>query len=147
MAALFAQLQGDQVVARKAHDKALTLVLGTVLSESKNRGLELTRELTDDDVVEVLRRGIKRRRESAEMYTKGARADLAGIELAEIAALERYLPTAPSPDEVRAAVQAAIAAGATNVGALMGKIMPLFKGKVEGGVINAIAREELARAG
>ena len=109
MAALFAQLQGDQVVARKAHDKALTLVLGTVLSESKNRGLELTRELTDDDVVEVLRRGIKRRRESAEMYIKGARADLAGIELA--------------------------------------KIMPLFKGKVEGGVINAIAREELARAG
>ena len=147
MSALFAQLQGDQVGARKAHDKALTLVLGTMLSDLKNRGLELPNGLTEDDVVEVIRRGLKRRRESAEMYTTAARHDLAAIELFEIAALERYLPAAPSADEVRTAIRAAIAAGATNVGALMGKVMPQFKGKVEGGVINAIAREELARAG
>ena len=95
----------------------------------------------------MLRKAIKRRRESAEMFVKGARADLAAIEQAENSALERYLPAAPSDDEVRAAVRAAIGAGAKNVGALMGKVMPQFKGRVDGGVINAIAREELARAG
>ncbi len=147
MAALLARLQGDLTGARKAQDKPLTLLLGTIVSEVKNRVLELTRDLSDDDTVDVLRKQIKRRRESAEMYEKGARADLAAVETAELAVLERYLPAAPSNDEVRAAIQAAIAAGANNVGALMGKVMPQFKGKVDGGVINAIAREELARAG
>ena len=147
MSALLAQLQADLNGARKAHDKPLVLVLGTVLSELKNRGLEIEAGLTDEDVVDVLRKAIKRRRESAEMFVKGARADLAAIEQAENIALERYLPAAPSDDEVRAAVRAAIGAGAKNVGALMGKVMPQFKGRVDGGVINAIAREELARAG
>ena len=147
MSALFARLQGDLTAARRAQDKPLTLLFGTIVSEIKNRALELTRDLTDDDTVDVLRKQIKRRRESAEMYEKGARADLAGVETTELAVLERYLPAAPSNDEVRAAIQAAIAAGANTVGALMGKVMPQFKGKVDGGVINAIAREELARAG
>ncbi len=147
MSALFARLQADLNTARKAQDKPRTLVLGTLVSEVKNRALELDRVLTDDDTVDVLRKALKRRRESAEMYEKGARTDLAAIETAEIAIIEQLLPAAPSNDEVRAAVQAAIAAGATNVGALMGKIMPQFKGKVDGGVINTIAREELARAG
>jgi uncharacterized protein YqeY len=147
MAALFARLQGDLTGARKAQDKALTLLLGTIVSEIKNRALELTRDLTDDDTVDVLRKQIKRRRESADMYEKGARAELAAVELTEMKVLETYLPAAPSSDELRAAIQAAIAGGATNVGALMGKIMPQFKGKIDGGVINAIAREELARAG
>ncbi len=147
MSALFARLQGDLTGARKAQDRPLTLLLGTIVSEVKNRVLELDRGLTDDDTVDVLRKQIKRRRESVEMYEKGARADLAGVEHAELTELERYLPAAPSTDEVRSAIRAAIAAGATNVGALMGKVMPQFKGKVDGGVINAIAREELARAG
>ncbi len=145
MSALFARVQGDLTTARKAQDKPLTLVLGTLLSDLKNREIELGRAITDDDVVEVLRRGLKRRRESAEMYAKGGRDDLAQVEQGEIVVLERYLPAAPSDDEVRAAVRAAIAGGAANVGAVMGKVMPQFKGKVEGGVINAIAREELAR--
>lgn len=146
MSALLARLQGDQAGARKAQDKPLILLLGTLLSDLKNRGLELQRDLTDDDVVEVMRKGIKRRRESAEMYDKGARSDLAGIERAEVAAMERYLPAAPASDDIRAAVRAAIAAGAANVGAVMGKVMPQFKGRAEGGLINAIAREELARS-
>ena len=58
--------------------------------------------------------------------------------------LETYLPPQVDPAEIRAAVVAAIAAGAANVGAVMGRVMPAFKGRVDGGVINAIAREELA---
>lgn len=143
MSALQSRLQGELTAARKAQDKAATLLLGSTLSEVKNRAIELKRDLTDDDVVEVVRRGIKQRRESIELYDKAGRAELAASERAEVALLEKYLPAQVNPDEIRAAVRAAIAAGANNVGAVMGKVMPQFKGKAEGGTINAIVREEL----
>jgi uncharacterized protein YqeY len=143
MAELQSRLQAELTAARKAQDKAGTLLLGTTLAEVKNRSIELKRDLTDEDVIEVIRRGIKKRRESVEMYEKGGRQDLATKEREEAAHLEKYLPAQANPDEIRAAVRAAIAAGANNVGAVMGKVMPQFKGKAEGSVINAIAREEL----
>lgn len=147
MPSLQNRLQDDLNAARKAQDRALVLVLGTALSDVKNQALELGRDASDDEVVEVLRRGIKRRRESVEMYQKGGRADLADKESAEVQVLERYLPARPGDDEIRAAVRAAIAGGAANVGAVMGKVMPQFKGRVDGSAINAIAREELAAPG
>ena len=143
---LFDTLQQDLNTARKAQDKARTLVLGTIFSDAKNRRIELRRDLSDDEVVDVLRKGIKRRRESIEMYA-GKRDDLADKERGEVAILETYLPAAVSDAELRTAVRAAIASGATQIGAVMGKVLPQFKGRAEGGTINAIAREELARRG
>ena len=142
---MLARLQSDLTVARKAQDKAGTLLLGTTLAELKNRQIELRRELSDDDAREVLRKGIKRRRESVELYEKGNRADLAAKERAEIAALEQYLPASVSSEELRAAVRAAISDGASNIGAVMGSVMPRFKGQADGATINAIAREELSK--
>jgi uncharacterized protein YqeY len=147
MSELLVRLQGDLNSARKSQDKAGTLLLSTVLSEVKNKKIELRREPADADVIDVLRKSIKRRRESVEMYTKGARKDLADKETAEAAALEKYLPAQVSDDELRAAVRAAIAGGATQIGAVMGKVLPQFKGRAEGGTINAIAREELSKQG
>lgn len=146
MSELLDRLQGDLNAARKAQDKPTTLVLGTIISDAKNRRIELRRDLADDEVVDVLRKGIKRRRESVEMY-RGKRDDLAAKEQEEIGVLERYLPPAVSDGEVRAAVCAAIAGGASNIGAVMAKVMAPFKGRVEGSVINRIAREELTRQG
>jgi uncharacterized protein YqeY len=146
MAALTERLQADLNAARKGGDKARTLLLGTILADVKNREIELRRDLTDDDVIEVLRRGIKKRRESIEMYGKGGRTDLANKERVEVDALATYLPAAVSDDELRAAVRAAIAGGARNIGAVMGKVMPQFKGRAEGGIISAIAKEELAKS-
>src|SRR5512143_164039 len=145
MAPLLARLQQDLNTARKAQDKGQVTLLGTIISEVKNREIELKRDLTDDDVVDVIRRGIKKRRESIEMYDKGARPDLAATERNEIEALGKYTPPAVGDDEIRAAVSAAIAGGATNVGAVMGKVMSQFKGRAEGGTINAIVREELSK--
>jgi uncharacterized protein YqeY len=147
MASLFSRLQGDLATSRKAQDKAGTLLLGTIISDIKNREIELKRDLTDDDVIEVLRRGIKRRRESIEMFEKGNRPELAAVESAQVKQLEAYLPAGPSTDEIRAAVRAAIAGGAKNVGAVMGAVMPQFKGRAEGGIINNVAREELSKTG
>jgi uncharacterized protein YqeY len=146
VADLLSRLEADLVVARKAQDKTRTVLLSTVLADVKNRRIELRRDPTDDEVVDVLRKGIKRRRESVEMYAKGGREDLAEKERGEAAALEEYLPVQPSDDELRAAVRSAIAAGASNIGAVMGNVLPQFRGRAEGGAINAIAREELARA-
>jgi len=133
--------------ARKAQDKTLTLVLSTTISDARNREIELKRDLTDDDVVDVIRKAIKRRREAVEMYTSAGRQDLADKERGEGAILERYLPAQVDESELRAAVRAAIDGGAANIGAVMGKVMPQFKGRADGGTINAIAREELARRG
>ena len=130
MAPLEARLQQELTAARKAQDKAATLLISTTLSDVRNRSIELKRELADDDVIEVIRRGIKKRRESVELYEKGGRAELAEKERAEVTMLERYLPAQVDPAEIRAAVKAAIAAGANNVGAVMGKVMPQFKGLV-----------------
>lgn len=143
MSGLAARLQGELNVARKAQDKERVLLLGTVLADIRNHEIAIKRVPTDDDVVEVIRKAIKRRRESVEMFEKGGRAEQAATERREAEALEAYLPAAPTDDEVRAAVRAAIAGGATQMGAVMGKVMPAFKGRLDGNVLNRIVREEL----
>ncbi len=145
MSELIARLQTDLNASRKAQDKAGTLLLGTILADIKNRRIELMRDLTDDDAREVLRKGIKRRREAIEIYDKAGRTDLATRERNEVTRLESYLPAAIGDDEIRVAVRAAIASGATTIGALMGKVMPQFKGRADGSAINRIAREELPK--
>jgi uncharacterized protein YqeY len=147
MADFLARLQDELNLARKAHDKIRTVVLGTIISEIKNREIEVRRDLSDEDAVDVIRKSIKKRRESIDAFTKAGRMELVEREQAELALLDVYLPPAVDPEEVRVAVKAAIAAGAANVGALMGKVMPQFKGRVDGTVINQIAREELAAKG
>lgn len=77
------------------------------------------------------------------MYEQAGRGELAANERREAEALEVWLPAAPSDDEVRAAVREAIVGGAKAIGQVMGKVMPRFKGRLDGSVINRIAREEL----
>ena len=129
--------------ARKAQDKPRTLVLGTILANLKNREIELKRAITADDVIDVLRKGIKTRRESVEQYTAASRTDLAEAERYQIGVLEEFLPPAVDPEEVRAAVRAAIAGGAKEIGKVMGRVLPQFKGRVDGKDVNRIVREEL----
>src|SRR3972149_11188800 len=93
------RLAAELNAARKAQDKALTLVLGTILSDTKNREIELKRPLTDDDVIDVLRKGVKKRRESVEAYETGGRAELAAQGAAEAVALEGYPPALASEEE------------------------------------------------
>jgi uncharacterized protein len=129
--------------ARKAQDKERTLVLGTIIANLKNREIELRRPATDDEVVDVLRKGIKIRREAVEQYTAAAREDLAQAETAQIKVLEEFLPPAVDPAEIRAAVKTAIAGGAKDIGKVMSQVVPKYKGRADGKMINQIAREEL----
>jgi uncharacterized protein YqeY len=129
--------------ARKAQDKERTLVLGTIIANLKNREIELRRPATDDEVVDVLRKGIKIRREAVEQYTAAARQDLAKVETAQINVLEEFLPPEVDPAEIRAAVKTAIAGGAKDIGKVMSQVLPKYKGRADGKLINQIAREEL----
>lgn len=129
--------------ARKAQDKERTLVLGTIIANLKNREIELRRLATDEEVVDVLRKGIRIRREAVEQYTAAARQDLAHAETAQIKVLEEFLPPAVDPAELRAAVRTAIAGGAKDIGKVMSQVLPKYKGRADGKMINQIAREEL----
>jgi uncharacterized protein len=143
------RLTGDLVTARKAQDKPLVLLLSTIVAEVKERVRvienEDKRDVQDADVIDVLRKGIKKRRDSVEQYTAANRLELAQKEADEIVLLERYLPAAVDPDVIRRAVAEVIASGTTVMGQVMGKVLPRFKGQAEGSVINAIVREELAK--
>jgi uncharacterized protein len=136
-------LRAAMNASRKAQDKERTLVLGTILANLKNREIELRRPGTDEEELEVLRKGIKTRRESAEQYAAANRPELADVERSQIRVLEEFLPPAVDPEEIRGAVRAAIAGGATDIGKVMGQVLPKFRGRADGKVINQIVREEL----
>ena len=136
-------LRAAMNAARKAQDKDRTLVLGTILANLRNREIDLRRPATDEETVEVLRKGIKIRREAVEQFTTAGRTDLADVEQAQIAVLDEFLPPAVDPEEIRTAVRAAIAGGAKELGKVMGQVLPKYKGRVDGKVVNQIVREEL----
>jgi uncharacterized protein len=136
-------LRGALNAARKAQDKDRTLVLGTILANLKNREIELRRPATDEEVADVLRKGIKIRREAVEQYTAAARKDLADVESAQIRVLEEFLPPAVDPEEIRAAVRDAIGGGAKDIGKVMSQVLPKYRGRADGKLVNQIVREEL----
>ena len=121
------------VSAMKSGDKEQVGTLRMLSSAIKNRDIELrTASVQPDDdalVTEVLQKMIKQRRESAALYETGGRAELAAIETAEIAALERFLPRQMSEDEARSAIAAIIAE--TNAGSMkdMGRVMAEVKSR------------------
>ena len=102
-------IQTAQVTAMKAGDKPTTAAIRLIQATIKNRDIEARtgKSPGDDDalVVEVLQKMIKQRRESIEMYEKGGRQELAEVEKAEVAVIERFLPAMLSEDDTRAAIE------------------------------------------
>jgi len=139
------RLRSDMNDARRQGAKDRARLLSTILADVKNREIELRHELDDREVVEVLARGVKLRKEAAEQMA--SRPELAEKERAEAAAIKEYMPPEAGEEEIRQKVREAIGAGANNIGAVMGAVMPQFKGRAEGRDVNRIAREELERGG
>ena len=137
------QIQGDLVEARKARDRLRTVVLTTLLSEIRNREIEVKGDLPNTDVEAVVTRAIKQRRDASTQMRDGGRPELADKEDAEAVILQTYLPPQLTEAEVRAIVQRAISGGADQLGALMGQVMPQVRGRFDGKEANRIVREEL----
>lgn len=103
------KIDADIVVAMKAKDEHRLTTLRMVKSALKNKAIDKRAELTDGEESQILSTLIKQRRESVESFTKGNRPELAEKERAEILMIEGYLPQEASEDQIRSAVQAAIA--------------------------------------
>ena len=138
-------LRDDLNAARRERDKLRTMLLTTTLSEIKNKEIEAKRELGDPEVVEVIQKAIKRRKEASEQMRAGNRIDLAEKEEDEAQKLSVYLPPQLSETDVRTMVREAVAGGATTMGAVMGKIAPRIKGIFDGKEANRIVKEELGQ--
>jgi uncharacterized protein YqeY len=140
------------VSAMKSGDKASTGTLRLIQSQIKNRDIELRTadKAPDDDqmVTEVMQKMIKQRRESADLYRKGGRPELADVEDAEIQVIERFLPTQMSEDEARAAIGSIITETGASSMKDMGKVMAEAKARhasaLEPARASALVREMLA---
>ena len=139
------RLRSHLTSARKDRDKLRTLVLSTLLADVHNREIELGAELSDDQTIQVLSRGIKQRKDAASQMRAAGRDELASEEEAQLTVLSEYLPEGMSEDEVRALVRAAIEDGVDQMGMLMGRVMPQIRGRYDGKEANRIVREELGR--
>ena len=140
------------VAAMKGGDKAGTQTIRLIQSAIKNRDIELrtASQQPDDDqlVTEVLQKMIKQRRESVELYRKGAREELAAKEEAEITMIERFLPAQLSEAEAEAAIQSIIADTGASSMRDMGKVMTEVKARlgtqIEPARASALVRAALA---
>jgi uncharacterized protein YqeY len=143
------RLHDDLTAAMKARDEVRTATLRMVLSAvtiSEVAG-KTARELSDSDVLAVLRREAKKRREAAESFAAGNRAELAERERAEEQVLAEYLPDQLSDEELQALVAEAIAEagveGMRGMGAVMKVVTPAIGGRAEGGRVAAEVRRQL----
>jgi uncharacterized protein YqeY len=138
------RLQNDLVEARKGREKLRTLVLSTTLSELRNHEIEAGSEASDEDVLVVLTKAMKRRKDAADQMRSGGREELAEKEEAEAAMLSHYLPAPFTESEVRDMIREIVAKGAPEMGPVMGQLMPRLKGRFDGKEANRIVREVLA---
>lgn len=135
--------------AMKNKDMARRNAIRSLNSAIKQVEIDEQRELSAEDVVELLRKEAKRRRESIEEYQNAGRDDLAESEQFEINVIEDFLPREMSEDEIADVVQEVIAeVGASSpkdVGKVMGPVMNRLKGLADGKVINKIVKEQLSQ--
>lgn len=132
MSELKSRLQSDMKTAMKAGEKDRLGVIRLMLAALKQREVDERIELTDADVVALLDRMVKQRRESIGQYVAAGRTDLADIEQAEITVIQAYLPQPLSEAEIDALIQSAIAAtGAVGISG-MGKVMAALKATMQG---------------
>jgi len=145
-------IKAATIAAMKGGDKETTGTLRMVQAAIKNRDIEARTggAPKDDDalVTEVLQKMIKQRRESAELYRKGNREELAATEEAEIAVIERFLPKQMSDEEASAAIQAIIAetgaSGMKDMGKVMGEVKSRLAGQIDPARASAMVRSALA---
>ncbi|MDH5763565.1 MAG: GatB/YqeY domain-containing protein [Nitrospinota bacterium] len=140
-------LLSDLKGAMKSRDSLKVDTLRLIVSEIKNREIDLHEELGDEAITALLTTQIKRRKEAAAMYEQGGRTDLKEKEEKEIAIIQVYLPEQVGEEELKQRIQAVIAEtgaqGPQDMGKIMKVVVPEFKGKAEGDQIRKIVTELL----
>jgi len=143
------KLQADLTDAIRSRNEVVSGTVRMLLAAITNEEVagKAAKVLTDAEIITVLSREAKKRREAVEAYTQAKRDDLAGKEKAEAAVIANYLPEQLSEDEIKKLIQAAIAetgaAGAAGMGLVMKVLQPKIAGKADGGVVSGLVKSYL----
>jgi len=144
---LLATIQNDLKTALKEKNELQVSTLRLLLAETHNRQIEKQAELTEEDIVAVLRKEAKKRQESVEAYEKGGRQELADKESKELLILSKYLPQEMSPQELEKIIKEVIgkvgAQGAGDFGKVMGGVMGKVKGQIDGAKVSEAVKKLL----
>jgi uncharacterized protein YqeY len=145
---LKARLAEELRAALRARHRVRLSALRLLSAAVKNREVELRRELTDEEFLEVVGREVKRRREAIEAYEAAGRPDRAGQEREELEVLQGFLPPPLTGAEVETLIEEAIeatrAAGPADLGRVMGYVMGRVRGRADGRDVQARVRDRLA---
>ncbi|MCG7871613.1 MAG: GatB/YqeY domain-containing protein [Candidatus Thiodiazotropha lotti] len=142
------RIQDDVKTAMKAKDKDRLGTLRLITAAIKQREVDERAELDDSQVLAILDKMIKQRRDSVEQYESAGRQELADQEKSEIAIIEDYLPAGLSDEEVASMIESAIqevgAAGMQDMGKVMGKLKPQMQGRADIGKVSGLVKQKLA---
>jgi uncharacterized protein YqeY len=148
MTTIQGRIESDYIAAYKAKDSVRLAVLRHLKTAAKNRSVEVLRPLTDDDLLEIIGRQLKQRRESIEQYEKHGRPELAAVESAELAVLNDYMPAQLSDAELAQAIDALVtetgAASLKDMGKVMQALSNNYKGRYDGKKASEAVRARLA---
>lgn len=138
----------DLKAAMKARDKTRTGTLRMIIAAAKNEQIQKGGALSEDDFIDLLTRQAKQRREAADQFRAGDRAQMADQEEAELAVIQDYLPRAMTEDEVRDIIASLVAqtgaSGARDMGKVMGPLMVAIRGRFDGKKASGLVRAALA---
>ena len=142
------KITDDMKAAMRAKDAPRLSAIRLLLAAMKQKEVDERVELSDTDVVTIIDKMLKQRRESIAQYEKGGRQDLADIEKFEIGVLQTYMPQALSEAEIEAEIAAAMQSTGAQAMADMGKVMAVLKpklaGKADMGKVSALIKAKLA---
>ncbi len=144
--ALLEKIQKDMVEAMKSKDEARLSALRMAKSALKRHEIDAMKPLDESTEMQVMNMLLKQRRESTDMFRKGGREELALKEEAEIKILESYLPSAPSVEELEAALTAAMAETGATTAKQMGLVMKAAQAKLAGKRVDGKALSDLIKA-
>ena len=152
MSSLLEKIKTDLTAAQKERDELLVSTLRYFLSAVKDREIELRpqgKEIDDVEVVSLIEKQIKQRKESIAEFEKAQRQDLVEKETKEMGILSAYMPAQMSEEEVQKLVDEAVSqSGATtqsDMGKVMAELMPKIKGKADSGLVSRIVKESLSQ--
>lgn len=142
------QLKDQQKLAMLAKDKARLGAIRLLMAEIKQREVDTRIELNDEDILAVVTKMVKQRRDSISQFEAAGRQDLADKESAEIVVLQEFLPQQLTADQIAALIEQAITESGAAVMADMGKLMAVLKPKIQGradvGAVSAQVKTRLA---
>jgi len=148
MSPLHQRIQDDVKAAMKAKDKARLGVLRLITAAIKQKEVDDRTELNDDQVIAVLEKMVKQRRDSIAQYEKAGRTELAEQEAFEIGIIQEYLPEPLSEAEISTLIDQALdetgASGMQDMGKVMGWLKPRLAGRADLGQVSQILRQRLA---